>query len=56
MVLIARTLDSYDYDECIAIQHVFNKRDGGMTAIKYGILLVTKQFISYSLIRQFSYP
>ena len=35
MVLIARTLDNYDYDECKAIQYVFNKLEGGMTAFQY---------------------
>ena len=35
VVLIARTLDTHDYDECIAIQYVFNKLEGGMTAFKY---------------------
>ena len=27
--------DTYDYDEYIAIQYVFDKLEGGMTAFKY---------------------
>ena len=27
--------DTFDYDECIAIQYVFNKLTGGMTAFEY---------------------
>ena len=59
MVLITRTLDTYDYDECIAIQYVFDKLGGEKTAIKHwrcGILLLTKQFISYMQFdKQFAY-
>ena len=44
--------DTCDYDEYIAIQYVFNKLEGGMTALKISegsvILLLTKQFLSYS--------
>ena len=51
--------DNYDYDEYIAIKYVFNKLEGGMTAFKYQrvwYFWLTKQFISYSLIKQFAYP
>ena len=51
--------DTCYYDEYIAILYVSNKLEGRMTAFKhyrvYGILLLTKQFISYSLIKQFAY-
>ena len=41
------------YDECIAMQYVLNK----VKNIRgYGILLLTKSSISYSLMKQFAYP
>ena len=51
--------DSYDYHEYIAVQYVLNKLEGRMIALDIrgsGILLFTKQFISYTLIIQFAYP
>ena len=56
VVLIVRILDTYDYDECIAIQHVFNKLEGEMTAFKYWriwcFVVDNAIFISYSFIKQ----
>ena len=48
----------YHYDEYKAIQFMLNKLEGRMIEILrgYGITLLTRQFISYSLIKQFAYP
>ena len=35
MVLIARTLDPYEYNECIAMPYVFNTLEGRMTVFQY---------------------
>ena len=47
------------YDEYIAIQYELNKlrvESLHLNIRGYGILLLTKQFISYRLIKQFAYP
>ena len=54
VVLIA-SKDTFYYDEYIAIQYELNKLEGDLNIRGYGMWLLTKQFISYSFIKQVAY-